>query len=46
MASGLYISRYKHPPYAIDMLFLYPTTDLETRFRNCTALRLDRRQYV
>jgi hypothetical protein len=39
MASGLYISRYKHPPYAIDMLCLYSTAGLETRFRNCTALR-------
>jgi len=46
MASGLYISRYKPPPYAMDMLCLYCTTGLETRFRNCTALRLDRRQCV
>jgi hypothetical protein len=39
-------TRYNHPPYAIDMLCLYSTTGLETRFRNCTALRLGRRQYV
>jgi hypothetical protein len=47
MASGLYIRRYKHPPYiAIDILCLCSTTGLEPRFRNCTALRLGRRQCV